>query len=147
MLDLGGAFPKPVLPNEPSQSRATQSIPPAAAPQAAPVLLSEQDPSCWDTRDLLLPKYPKDAATTPHPQPCRRAWGAAGLTLKGSVEGSSPLLLARGAGSTDGAGAGAAFSFSSAAWPGAAGFVVSDIAVLGSSLRQGGHQAEVPAAG
>lgn len=57
-----------------------------------------------------------------------------GLTLKASGEGSSPLLFATGAGSRDGVGAGAAFSFSSAAWPGAASFVVSDIAVVGSSL-------------
>lgn len=56
------------------------------------------------------------------------------------MEGSSPLLFATGAGSRDGVGTGAAFSFSSAARPGAAGFVVSDIAVLGSSLGQGTQQ-------
>lgn len=50
------------------------------------------------------------------------------------------MLFATGAGSRDGVGAGAAFSFSSAAWPGAAGFVVSDIVVLGSSLGQGTRQ-------
>lgn len=51
------------------------------------------------------------------------------------MEGSSPLLLVTGVGSEDGAGAGAAFSLSSAAWPGAAVFVVSDIAVVSSGLR------------
>lgn len=73
-------------------------------------------------------------AAVPLPDTLSFRVGTRRLTLKASVEGSSPLLLVTGVGSEDGAGAGAAFSLSSAAWPGAAVFVVSDIAVVSSGL-------------
>lgn len=104
------------------------------------LLLSEGGPSPWDACDLLLPTAPGMLPLPLSPGPRPYAWGGTGLTLKASVEGSSPLLFATGAGSRDGVGAGAAFSFSSIAWPGAAGFVVSDIVVVSSSLGQGTGQ-------